>query len=606
MAQTQFIYTELMAYFKDGHRCRFYKGAVEKARAFAPHADGDYPLELIECRRPNEPEEVKEYRMKIWKPKTKPAFSKIINSLSKIRRSSDWSIQFPDASGFPKIADGESLEDYTEVNYPYFSSITNWVFSVLLKKYLTDPNGVILIMPLNREAEQTEYLQPYAWIFDSCHVVEFIEGKSAILEIEEGCLYTKGKTQERGTSFYVINTDVIERWDQTNSKGDHNMLWQYTHRIGVLPAFKIGGVISSADGISFLYESRIEGIIPDLDEALREYSDLQAAKVLHIFPERWEFTQNECTDCKGTGRRNNPNWHVGCPDTIPSQVPCNASGCHNGYIASGPYSKLLLRPANAMEGGAAIPTPPAGYVEKDVEIVRVMEQSVKTHIYDALAAINFQFLEQTPLNQSGTAKEVDKEELNNTVHAIAEDLVRIMDIDYRLTALYRYKDLYTPEEIEEMLPSIPVPEHFDLLSSQFMQTEVDTAKKANLNPVITNAMETEYAGKRFVNEPEVRDRLSLVLQLDPLPNYSEDTKMSMLSNKGITLVTYIISSNILSFVQRAIDEDKDFATRDLKEQKTKMVQYANEQVAAEQANRVPVDQGGLDEIELVEEEPVLR
>lgn len=609
MAQTDFIYEDLTGYLKDGRRHRYFKDCCSKADEFAIHADGVYPQELIECRRPNEPEEVKEYRCKIWKPKTKPAFSKIVASLSKIRRSSDWGVKFPAATDFPLIRDGESLEDYTEKNYPYFTSLTNWVFSVLLKKYLTDPNAVVFVYPLEIPEDPTAYLRPYADIYSSCHVIEFVEGESAILEIAEGCWYTAGRsrTLEKGRSFYAINRNVIERWDQINAKNDFNMVSRYEHKLGMLPAFKIGALICEADGPNFLYESRISAILPDLDEAVREYSDLQAAKVLNIFLERWEFTQNECTDCKGTGRRRNPNWFDGCPPSTPSDINCGAPGCQNGYVAAGPYAKLLVRPVNAIEGGGQVPNPPAGYIHRDVETLRVMEESVKNHIYDALAAINFQFLEQTPLNQSGTAKEVDKEELNNTVHSIAEDIVRVMDSVYVLITWYRYGTTYpNPDDLVKMLPSIPVPEHFDLLSSQFMQTEVDTAKKANLNPVITNAMETEYAGKRFVNEPEVRDRLSLVLQLDPLPNYSEDTKMSMLSNKGITLSTYIISSNILSFVQRAIDEDKDFATRELKEQKTKMVQYANEQIAAEQAARVPVDQGGLDEIEVVEEESALN
>lgn len=579
MPITKFIYTELTPYFKDGQRHFYHKRCCEKADDFAPHADGVYPQELIECRRPNEPEEVKEYRCKIWKAKTKPSFSKILNSLSKIRRSSDWSIKFPPAEDFPLIAQGESLEDYTEKNFPYFTSLTNWIFSVLLKKYLTDPNGVVLVHPLE-SADELTYVRPYPEVFAAWQVIEYIEGESAILEIAEGCMYTVGRSRkmEKGRSYYVVNKLVVERWDQINTKEEFEIVSSYVHNLNMLPAFKIGGVVCEANAHSFLYESRISGVLPDFDEALREYSDLQAAKVLHIFPERWEFTQNECTDCKGTGRRTNPTG-----DSIINCTTCKG----RGFVAAGPYSKMLIRPGNAMEGGAAIPNPPAGYVEKDVEIVKVMELSVKQHIYDGLAAINFQFLEQVPLSQSGTAKEVDKEELNNTVHAIAEDLVAIMDKIYRLTAWYRYGTLYpSPEVLDTMVPSVAVPEHYDLLSSTFMQTEVDTSKKANLNPVITSAMEVEYAGKRFVNEPEVRDRLSLVLQLDPLPNVSEDSKMSMLSNRGITQETYIITSNIQSFVQQAIDEDPDFAERPLKEQKAKMQAYAQEQIAAADAARI--------------------
>lgn len=569
-------FLDLKPYFEGQRVHYFHKACNELCKEFAPHADGVYPEELIECRRPNEPLEVKEYRKKVWVPKTKPTFTRLVSALSKIRRSSDWSVKYPKGEGFSKIAEGELLADYAEKNFPYFQSVTNWVFSVLLKPYLVDPNDVVLVMPLNADnIQENEYLKPYPYIFDSCHVLEYIEGEKALLVNPQGCYYSGGTqrrpTMEKGKSFYIVDKLVIERWDQVNGKGDYDITYSYPHGLDTVPFFKIGAVISETEGSHFLYESRIAGVLPDLNEAVREYSDLQAAKVCHIFPERWEFTQNECTDCKGTGRRTNPH---GDGDTT-----CLTCG-GRAYTVSGPYSKIIIRPTNnAVESGGNIPNPPAGYVEKDVEIVKLMEASVKQHIYDALASINFQFLEQTPLNQSGTAKEVDKEELNNTVHAIAEDLVRVMDQIYALMAKYRYKGLYSSEEIDKMLPAIAVPEHYDLLSSQFMQEELGKAKTDKLNPVIISSMEIEYASKRFAEEPEVKDFLSLCLKLNPLPNITEDEKMSMLSNKGITQESYVISSNIIEFVQRALEEDSNFPKSKLSEQKAKMTEYAQAQIA---------------------------
>jgi hypothetical protein len=574
---SQFEYSDLMSYIRHDRRCRYYKEAVDQAVSFSYHSDGAYPKELIECRRPNEPEDVKEYRCKIWKPKTKPTFTRLLSSLGKIRRSSDWSIKFPPASDFPKIAESETLEEYTTKNYPYFTDFTNWVFDVLLKSYLTDPNGVVMVAPINPNAGVTEYIKPYADIFKSCHVIEYIEGISAILERPEGCWYRTRNKDEKGRSFYIINDQVIEQWDQLDGRQNYGIVMMYPHNLGFLPCFKMGGSIMESDNMHFLYESRISGILPDLDEALREYSDLQASKVGHIFLERWEYTQNECTDCKGTGKRLYGETHIECHK------------CHGrGYVAAGPYAKMLIRPTNTMEGQAPIPTPPAGYVQKDIDIVELMEKSVRQHIYDALASINFQFLEQTPLNQSGTAKEVDKEELNNTVYTIAEDLVRIMDSCYKRFSWYRYSTLYpSPDDLDAMVPAVAVPEQYDLLSAQYMQTELADAKKSDINPVITSAMELEFAQKRFDSEPEVRDRLALVLRLDPLPNVTEDEKMSRLSNKGITQLTYIISSNIQEFVQRAIEEDPGFPEQDLKDQKAKMMQYAQAQVDAQQATLIP-------------------
>ncbi len=102
-----------------------------------------------------------------------------------------------------------------------------------------------------------------------------------------------------------------------------------------------------------------------------------------------------------------------------------------------------------------------------------------------------------------------------------------------------------------------------------------------------SAMEVDYSGKRFNTEPEVRDMVMLVLTLDPLPNINDDDKMTRLSNKGITQETYIISSNIQAFVQRAIDEDDGFPGLKLEEQRTILIAYAQEQLqAADIANQI--------------------
>lgn len=70
--------------------------------------------------------------------------------------------------------------------------------------------------------------------------------------------------------------------------------------------------------------------------------------------------------------------------------------------------------------------------------------------------------------------------------------------------------------------------------------------------------------------------------------------MSRLSNKGITEEAYIISSNIQDFVRRAIEEDPQFAEKEVKDQRAKMLEYAEE---VQEANEVQVEEidTGLDE-----------
>jgi hypothetical protein len=597
MPRLEFTPLELKNYFGTEVKYKhcFYEKSVELADAMLVHADGKYPCKLLDTRRPNEPEEVLCYRKSIFIPKTKPYFSKIQSSLQKIRRSSDWSIRYE--GEFPKIAEGETLKEYCEMYFPQFTSITNWVFSVLLKKYLTDPNGVLFIYPKEVGGEENQYLQPVIQVIDSCHVIDYVYQDYAVMSNPSGCVYTTSKGVFPGKSFYVVTTEKITRYDQTDGRGTMEPVLDWDHNLGELPVYKIGATVSQVASDKILYESRIVGIVPEFDEALREYSDLQAAKVVHLYPERWEFTQHECGSCKGTGKRTNPNWFVGCGPEVPTECACDNKGCRHGYVVAGPYSKIMVRPASTIEGQATPPMPPAGYIEKDVEIIKVQGEGVEEHIVNGLASINFEFIASTPLSQSGTAKEVDKDELNNTVHAVAEDLVRCMDWAYWIIALYRYSALYTPEEIGEMLPHIAVPEKYDILSSTHLEAQLKGLKDGKANPVIINATEVEYAGKAFNNDPAVRSLVQLVLKLDPLANVSDEEKMVRLSNRGINTLTYIITSNINEFVLRAIEADPGFIDLQREDQMKVMAGYAFEQLQAENADLIPVEE----EEEVIEE-----
>jgi hypothetical protein len=572
MPKLEFTPLELKNYFGTDVKYKhcFYEKSVAYADAMLVHADGKYPCKLLDARRPNEPAEVLDYRKTIFVPKTKPYFSKIVSSLQKIRRSSDWSIRYE--GDFPKIPEGETLKDYCEVNFPQFSSVTNWVFSVLLKKYLTDPNGLLFVYPKQVGMAENEYLKPIIQIIDSIHVIDYVYQDYAVMINPSGCVYGAGKP---GKSYYVVTTEKITRYDQVDTKGTLMPVVDYEHGLGELPVYKIGAVIADATADRMLYESRIVGIIPEFDEAIREYSDLQAAVVIHLYPERWEFSQHECTACNGTGKRRTPNWTEGCG--LPDTCACDNKGCNNGYVVAGPYSKIMVRPTSSIEGQGNVPMPPAGFIEKDVEIIKLQQESVTSHITNGLASINFEFIATTPLSQSGTAKEVDKDELNNTVHSIAEDLVRCMDWSYYMIAKYRYGLLY-PKEIYDMVPKIAVPEKYDILSSTHLETQLKSLKDSKANPVIVNALEAEYANKEFNNDPTIREMVELVLSLDPLANITEDDKMSRLSNGGITKLTYVISSNIQEFVERAIEENPGFADMLPKEQKVIISGYGQEQI----------------------------
>jgi len=562
-----------------------YNETVKLARKLEVHANGHIPGDLITERRPSEPEEIKKYRASIYVPKTKNPISKVINSLEKIRRSQDWNIQYDAKSVKPVITEKETLERYCEHNYPGYSSVTNWAFSELLKRYLLDANGIVAVV-LDDVPENTSYCKPMAKFFSSENVIDYVEGEYAVLLSDDKSTYTTpaGKrTYTDGSIYYIITDTQIVKYEQINVQKDLEQKAIYNHNFGKLPAFKAGGLYHSRKNNQTIYESRIASMVPSLDEAAREYSDLQAEIVQHIHSEKYAYTNTECPDCKGIGQ-------ITGEGGTKTQCPrCRGVG---SILNTSPYGIHLINAASVGEN--QLPTPPIAYVQKSVEIAKLQDERVRQHIYEALSTLNMEFLAEVPLAQSGVAKAVDKDELNNFVNGVAEDIVRILDEVYFFIGEYRYMVAVTNEdERRAMLPQINVPEKYDLLSSNMILSDIKAARDSNVNPVIIRAMEIDYAKKKFNTDPEISYEAQAVFELDPLYGLSEQDKMTRKSNGGITDLDYITSCNIIQFIRRCVEDDDQFYSLTPDKKRGAIRKLAEEVQKENSSVPVPLDLGGL-------------
>jgi hypothetical protein len=212
-----------------------------------------------------------------------------------------------------------------------------------------------------------------------------------------------------------------------------------------------------------------------------------------------------------------------------------------------------------------------------VEIVKVQDERVAAHIESALGGVNMEYLADVPLNQSGKAKEVDRESLNTFVYGVAEDLVWNMLKVYYFNVEYRYKTVLTDKAKRlALMPKIPVPQYYDLLGATYYLDKLSKATTSKLNPAILAAMEYDYVGKEFYNDPEVAELYKAIYDLDPLPGKSVDEKMTMLSNNAITQIDFIISSYIIEFCKRALEEQERFTVMKPDERRQIMKDYAEE------------------------------
>ena len=569
---------------------------VQLANKLTTHAYGRMPKELICERRPNESDNVKKYREKIYVPITKRTMTKVISSLEKIRRSQDWNIQYDAKSEQSKIATGETLQDYCEHNYPHFTSITNWAFAVLLRSYLLDANGIVAVVPERMQVGANEYVRPVALFFESEQIMDYVEGEYVVLKSRDTSTYTTKEGQKRsnnGAIYYVITPTQCCRWEQVSAaKSDVMEKEIFQHNIGVLPAFKVGGMYHSRINNDTIFESRISGMIPSLDEAAREYSDLQAEILQHIHSEKYAFANTDCPVCHGSGTEEVFGKDEEGKETVIERKKCHHCGGRGSIINVSPYGEYIINAARF--GEQNVPTPPIGYVTKSPEIAKFEDEHVRQHIYDALAAINMEFLAETPIAQSGTAKAYDKDELNNFVNAIAEDIVRILDNIYYFICEYRYKVIVPNDDARKaLLPKINVPTKYDILNTSTLMAELKAARDAMVNPMILRELEIDYAKKQFNTDPEIARMVEITFDLDPLFGMNEDTKMSMRQNDGITETDYIISCNIVPFVRKAMRSVPNFADKEYTQQMAILKTYADEVKKANEPKENPMFKGML-------------
>jgi hypothetical protein len=169
-------------------------------------------------------------------------------------------------------------------------------------------------------------------------------------------------------------------------------------------------------------------------------------------------------------------------------------------------------------------------------------------------------LDDTQLNQSGTAKAYDGDEVNTIIYAFAEIIASIANNSAYYINRLRYKNLISNEEqLNKMLPQIPVPEKFDIVNFNLLLSELQSAKTAGLNSTMMSELQKELANKKFYANPEVKDFVQMVMELDPFPEKTIEEK-ALLEGQGLVTKQDIVLSNyITEFIQQALEEDKNFA-----------------------------------------------
>lgn len=530
-----------------------------------------YFSRLIDARRPSESEQIKMYRRTIYLPESKSPCHKVYNSLRKITEANNWEPDYKNAKVQPGVADDETLEKYCEENYPQFDSVKNWFSTYAFKQDLVDSNALIFVLPKEFEIEAGEYYKPVATIINCYDVYAYKENEYAIFKVDRDYEFKSGKDKwQKGTCLGIITKDGYKEAQQINSKGEFEVIDIMDYTLSELPAWIMGGTIEKKNTDNTLYKSFLSPMLPGLDGMAMAISDEDAEWVQHVYSTMWYFSSQDCNHCQGSGKVKKKGGQ-----TIDCTV-CNGQG----NAPKSPFRDLVIKPASL--GDNTTPTPPAGYIQKSTEIVKVFVERINKKEYRALSSLNMEFLAETPLVNSGLSKQYDRQELNIFVSSVARHCIKnILQPVYYFINEFRYMERVKDEEKrEEMLPKLHVPDDFDLITNDVLEEQLKKATESKLDPEIIDQMEMEYIAKNFPNNPELREKMFLKKRLDPLPRMSYDEKSTQLLARAVDLIDVVLSNYLSAFIEQALFEIPNFCELKLDKQKEKMYEYAQVKVDA--------------------------
>jgi hypothetical protein len=540
-----------------------YEDNIEQAQEMGVHIKGDNPKHLLESYRPNEPTEVRNYRLEIYEPITKSQGKRIVNVISKIQQNSNYSVKFPEQKN---VSNGDSLEQYTTKDYPHFGSVVEWAFSIALKQDLIDANSLVVVMPLVIPDDNVTFLKPFTFVYRSDQVLDHGLNYYTIL------LDEKNIVKDLPLNMWLIVTDSqilkIKQISETDaSKVEIEVLFEFD--FGEAPAFFMKGDYRE-ETIPFAYDSFISGILPYFNKVVRMDSDLDAQYNQHLFLERVEIeiecTAHGCQHSSALGMNvitklvNGVEKEVACSS-------CNGKGWINGRSPLGVTSVRK----DMFEGENSSEFPGVTYIDKPTEIITLTENKIKELISQGFASINMDIIDRVGENQSGVAKSIDRSELNGFLGKISDNLFdNIIYNSFKFISLWRYSVVD-----EVTFPVINKPTSFNALNESLLVEEIKTISEAGLD---TTQYELDLIDKKYPNDHDKQLYNKNVLTLDPLAGKSGEEKVDIRLSGGITQEQFIISSNIRGFLLDAIEEDEDFLNKSRKEKQMKLDQLAKAQI----------------------------
>lgn len=556
------------------HRHSCYHECVEHAEEMSWHLYGDTPDALLDRIRPREDPEVTKYRKDNYEPTTKSAADKAINIVSKIFNPNLYSIRWKTES-----TSGKALKEYTLEYYPEHNSVVNYTKDVLLRKMLADPNGVAVVKLKEIPEKTNQELMPVLCLYGSSHIWNFDDDHYLIFIKDEE---VKSKNGGRITWYYFEyydKNDYLSFRAYVTSTGKLVVEEEdnYAHNFEEIPVWRLQGVPEAKDNGEIVYKSFFNSAAPYWNLAIIHESDVLGAFINHIHPQKYELA--EPCNYKMSGTLPCRQGKITMEDGTKTDCPkCDGTGWRN---MAGPYGVYKYTKEKLSEGDGPVGIDPVGYINVPIDATKMLEERAARMEKKGMWAINMDVEDEVGENQSGIAKVIDRSAQYDTLYNIGSVIfdTHLQNTFYFFNKyMFGVADRSAGKDAETNLPEINKPTQFDIASTAELVANYKVAKDSGLDPNFLQIKQIEIGTRDLTTNPDLKKFTNLLLDLDPLPGMDANTVSLNVSKFFIRQVDAVIHFNIKRFLERAIQEDKNFTEKKREEQIAILEQYGEEVV----------------------------
>lgn len=554
------------------YKTEFQEEVKERYDALENHFDEDYPERLLSTNRPAEEGWMKEYRRQVWESPTFTAAQRVKNFISKIQQADDFKIVFesdkPNETG---IAENQSLKAYLTEKLPVYKNLEDWLFSVFQNYYLEDPNAVLFVGPDLEKAKYGELTsEPFPQIIESEEIISLTD-EHFVFEFDDD--------DPDYRNFIGIDIDSIavfrfRRKDEGKDNIIPEILYDTAYPFKALPYRSVGNIIGEVVDNKLVYDSVVSGAIPAWNQALRRADDNNIIWIKYAYPKEWEISSGRCKTCKGSGKISVAGKS--------GESTCRTCGGEGNVKTETPFNKLVINASvpNALNPNApSIPTPPAGILERPVDVLQEFREEIDYQIIKGFKALGLENLFLVPLSTSGESKIQDKKEAHTFLYKIAVWYTTIYDWTAR--SIYAQKfgalidaNLVNSEKVEKALPKITIPTDFDILSLESIGQALALATEKNFGPQIVNGLTRDFLVKQYGENSYAVKKAMVLNKLNPVPD-AKPEEITLYKESGIiSEMDAMIAVKLSAYINELYAEDDNWYNKTLADQKADLRQLA--------------------------------